>query len=177
MPNFFRLDTNLSEKIIKVHWTGNTFNTSWDPDSWGVRPGYAFKLFPPSCHQETNVKSQNKSHWNQRGKRMAEQGDLFEVQGSCFEIKSSYIRDFLQWIFESHNIGIIKIRSFLSTEAHVRYIHFAKFIYCEKATTFSPNFWLALHRTKVRWRFRKILRLSQNIWTLICRMKRKVKLS
>ena len=31
----------------------------------------------------------------------------------------------------------------------------------------SPNyFWLALHRTKVRWRFRKILWPSQNIWTL-----------
>ena len=31
----------------------------------------------------------------------------------------------------------------------------------------SPYFWLALHRTKVRWRFRKILWPSQNIWTLI----------
>ena len=30
----------------------------------------------------------------------------------------------------------------------------------------SPYFWLALHRTKVRWRFRKILWPSQNIWTL-----------
>ena len=29
----------------------------------------------------------------------------------------------------------------------------------------SPYFWLALHRTKVRWRFCKILRPSQNIWT------------
>ena len=29
-----------------------------------------------------------------------------------------------------------------------------------------PYFWLALHRTKVRWRFRKILWPSQNIWTL-----------
>ena len=27
-------------------------------------------------------------------------------------------------------------------------------------------FWIALHRTKVRWRFRKILWPSQNIWTL-----------
>ena len=31
----------------------------------------------------------------------------------------------------------------------------------------SPYFWLALHRTKVRWRFRKILWPSQNIWTLL----------
>ena len=31
----------------------------------------------------------------------------------------------------------------------------------------SPNFWLALHRTKVMWRFRKILWPSQNIWTLL----------
>ena len=30
----------------------------------------------------------------------------------------------------------------------------------------QPYFWLALHRTKVRWRFRKILWPSQNIWTL-----------
>ena len=30
----------------------------------------------------------------------------------------------------------------------------------------TPYFWLALHRTKVRWRFRKILWPSQNIWTL-----------
>ena len=29
-----------------------------------------------------------------------------------------------------------------------------------------PFFWLALRRKKVRWRFRKILWLSQNIWTL-----------
>ena len=35
-----------------------------------------------------------------------------------------------------------------------------KFIYSEKTTKFceiSPYFWLALHRTKARWRFRKIL--------------------
>ena len=46
---------------------------------------------------------------------------------------------------------------------------FLKFIYSEKATNFaksSPYFWLALHRTKVRWRFRKILWPFQNIWTL-----------
>ena len=30
-----------------------------------------------------------------------------------------------------------------------------------------PYFWQVLHRTKVRWRFRKILWPSQNIWTLI----------
>ena len=30
----------------------------------------------------------------------------------------------------------------------------------------SPYFWLTLHRTKVRLRFRKILWPSQNIWTL-----------
>ena len=30
----------------------------------------------------------------------------------------------------------------------------------------SPCYWLALHRTKVRWRFRKILWPSQNMWTL-----------
>ena len=44
-----------------------------------------------------------------------------------------------------------------------------KFIYSENATNFaesSPHFWLALHRTKVRWIFRKILWPSQNIWTL-----------
>ena len=44
-----------------------------------------------------------------------------------------------------------------------------KFIYSEKTTKFyeiSPYFWLALHRTKARWRFRKILWPSQNIWTL-----------
>ena len=41
-----------------------------------------------------------------------------------------------------------------------------KFIYSEKVTKSSPYFWLALHRTKVRWRFRKILWPSQNIWTL-----------
>ena len=33
----------------------------------------------------------------------------------------------------------------------------------------SPTyFWLALHRTKVRWKFCKILWPSQNIWTLPC---------
>ena len=31
----------------------------------------------------------------------------------------------------------------------------------------SPYFWLTLHRTKVRWRFRKIFGPSQNIWTLL----------
>ena len=44
-----------------------------------------------------------------------------------------------------------------------------KFIYSEKATIFvnsSPYFWLALHRTKVKWRFRKSLWPSQDIWTL-----------
>ena len=44
-----------------------------------------------------------------------------------------------------------------------------KFIYSEKAQNFakySPYFWLALHRTKVRSRFRKMLWPSQNIWTL-----------
>ena len=30
----------------------------------------------------------------------------------------------------------------------------------------SPYFWLALHRTKVRWRFCIMLWPSQNIWTL-----------
>ena len=30
----------------------------------------------------------------------------------------------------------------------------------------SPYFWLALHKTKVRWRFCNILWPSQNIWTL-----------
>ena len=34
-----------------------------------------------------------------------------------------------------------------------------------------PYFWLALHRTKVRWRFRNILWPSQNIWTLSQNMK------
>ena len=46
-----------------------------------------------------------------------------------------------------------------------------KFIYSEKATKFwksSPYFWLALalHRTKVGWRFRKILLPFQDLWTL-----------
>ena len=31
----------------------------------------------------------------------------------------------------------------------------------------SPYFWLALHRTRLMWRFRKILWPSQNIWTLL----------
>ena len=30
----------------------------------------------------------------------------------------------------------------------------------------SPYFWLPLHRTQVRWRLRKILWPSQNVWTL-----------
>ena len=30
----------------------------------------------------------------------------------------------------------------------------------------SSYFWLALHKTKVRWRFRKFFWPSQNIWTL-----------
>ena len=34
----------------------------------------------------------------------------------------------------------------------------------------SPYFWLAFH-TKVRWRFRKIRHPSQNIWTLISKVK------
>ena len=45
----------------------------------------------------------------------------------------------------------------------------AKFISSEKTTKFCKIFTLsslALHRTKVKWRFRKILRPSQNIWTL-----------
>ena len=42
----------------------------------------------------------------------------------------------------------------------------SKFIYSEKATNSSTCFWLALHRTKVRWRVRKILWPSQNTWTL-----------
>ena len=37
-----------------------------------------------------------------------------------------------------------------------------KFIFSEKAT----QFWLVLHTTKVRWRFRNILWPSQNMWTL-----------
>ena len=32
---------------------------------------------------------------------------------------------------------------------------------------FSPYFWLALHGTKVRWRFRKYLWPSQNTWLLL----------
>ena len=39
-----------------------------------------------------------------------------------------------------------------------QFCHFAKS---------SPYLWLELHRTKVRWRFRKFLWPSQNIWTLI----------
>ena len=44
-----------------------------------------------------------------------------------------------------------------------------KFIYSEKATKFCKiftYFWLVLHRTKVKWRFRKISWPRQNIWTL-----------
>ena len=41
---------------------------------------------------------------------------------------------------------------------------FVKIIYSEKATL--PSFWLVLHRTKVRWIFRKFFWPSQNIWTL-----------
>ena len=41
----------------------------------------------------------------------------------------------------------------------------------------SHYFWLALHRTKVRWRFRKILPPSQNIWTLIVYQFREVGMS
>jgi hypothetical protein len=33
-------------------------------------------------------------------------------------------------------------------------------------TSFLLNFWLYVLQSKVRWRFRKILRPSQNIWTL-----------
>ena len=44
---------------------------------------------------------------------------------------------------------------------------FIKFIYSEKAIKFTYTFdWHYIHRTKVRWRFRKILWPSQNIWTL-----------
>ena len=44
-----------------------------------------------------------------------------------------------------------------------------KLIYSEKATNFSkssPYFWLQYIQSKVRWRFHKILWLSQNIWNL-----------
>ena len=43
-----------------------------------------------------------------------------------------------------------------------------QFIYSEKVTKFSKSspYFYALHRTKVRGRFRKILWPSQNIWTL-----------
>ena len=47
---------------------------------------------------------------------------------------------------------------FFST-LHTGLLHL-KFIYS------PPYFWLALHRTKLRWRFLKILWPSQNIWTL-----------
>ena len=47
---------------------------------------------------------------------------------------------------------------------------FLKFIYIlSRPQNFAkspPYFWRTLHRTKVRWRFRKILWLPQNIWTL-----------
>ena len=42
-----------------------------------------------------------------------------------------------------------------------------KFIFLRRPQNFaksSPYFWLALHRTKVRWRFRKILWPSQNMY-------------
>ena len=53
-----------------------------------------------------------------------------------------------------------------------RFVHrtFVKFIYSEKATKFfeiSTNNWLAVS-TNNWWRFRKILKSSQNIWTLSC---------
>ena len=55
-----------------------------------------------------------------------------------------------------------------------------KIIYSEKATKFceistllltGTTYILLLHRTKVRWRFHKILWLSQNIWTLTYNLK------
>ena len=61
----------------------------------------------------------------------------------------------------SYQIPVLKISFAL--------VHLLKFKCSEKATKFwdsSPYFWLALHRTKVRWRFCKILWPSQNIWTL-----------
>ena len=46
-------------------------------------------------------------------------------------------------------------------------LNYKKYIYSEKFAKSSPYFWLALHsRTKLRWRFCKILWPSQNIWTL-----------
>ena len=59
--------------------------------------------------------------------------------------------------------------------SYYRSIHILKFIYSEKATKFceiftilltSPTFDWHYNRTKVRWRFRKILWPSHNIWTL-----------
>ena len=45
---------------------------------------------------------------------------------------------------------------------------YLKFIYSEKATQFCEILCPMLCQSKVRWRFRKILWPSQNIWTLIC---------
>ena len=64
-----------------------------------------------------------------------------------------------------------KVDSWICSWKHMRRAYILKFIYSEKATKFCKiftlrNIWLALHRTKVRWRFCKILWPSQNIWTL-----------
>ena len=75
---------------------------------------------------------------------------------------------------QSNNWMIFNQFRFISNSFYMRKLVIAdlkqvKFIYSEKPQHFaksSPYFWLALHRTKVRWRFRKILGPSQNIWTL-----------
>ena len=72
-------------------------------------------------------------------------------------------------LFFLHKIGYNTKNSFVKwTKSFFRLI---KFIYSEKVTKFCQiSTWLltgTTYRTKVRWRYRKILWLSQNIWTLI----------
>ena len=57
--------------------------------------------------------------------------------------------------------------SFLLIKLNSTQSNHKKYKYSEKFAKSSPYFWLALHsRTKLRWRFCKILWPSQNIWTL-----------
>ena len=72
-----------------------------------------------------------------------------------------------QFFFRPLLLEMISLEYFLAIKA-LHKISSVKFIYSEKPQNFAkspPYFWLALHRTKVRWRFRKILRPSQNIST------------
>ena len=60
--------------------------------------------------------------------------------------------------FEEKSFGPMKVQH-INSKVHI-------FWEATKFCKSPPYFWLALHRIKVRWRFRKILWPSQNIWTL-----------